>query len=193
MRNDFRFLTKHATLFETGGHIGQIQRFLKESDLFYNLNASQLELVEEVCEECSFQAGDWIVRENSRDNELYLIVQGQVEILMDPELVSPGDGSKHPAKPEVISRLFPGQSFGEMALVDGGVRSASIRADGNTHALRITREKFLRLCTAYPELGYRVMFNLSLDLSQKIRNAGLQIRQALLYGPRISEEKQTQE
>ncbi len=158
--------------------------------MFYNLNASQLELVEDICEDCNFSEGKIIVHENSRDNELYLILNGQVEILMDPELVSPGQG--HPANPEVISRLWPGQSFGEMALVDEGVRSASARAAVDTHALRITREKFLRLCTAYPELGYRVMFNLASDLSQKIRNAGMQIRQALLYGSNAQSGEQVQ-
>jgi CRP/FNR family transcriptional regulator, cyclic AMP receptor protein len=172
--------------------LGKFSAFLKESDLFYNLNASQLELVEEICEECSFYAGDFIVRESSRGNEMYLIVQGQVEILMDPELVSPGETGKPQARPEVISRLYPGQSFGEMALVDEGVRSASIRANVDTHVLRISREKFLRLCTAYPELGYRVMFNLALDLSQKIRNAGLHIRQALLCNAGGRTEKQKQ-
>ncbi len=171
--------------------MGKFSAFLKESDLFYNLNASQLELVEEICEECSFKAGNLIVHENSRDNELYLILQGQVEIMMDPELVSPGPG--HQANPEVISKLWPGQSFGEMALVDEGVRSASVRSAVDTHLLRISREKFLRLCTVYPELGYRVMFNLALDLSHKIRNAGLHIRQALLYGTDENTERQPQE
>ncbi len=168
--------------------MGKFTAFLKESDLFYNLIASQLELVEGICEECSFQAGKMIVHENSRDNELYLILQGQVEVLMDPELVSPGPN--HQASPGVITRLWPGQSFGEMALVDEGVRSASVRAVTDTHLLRITREKFLRLCTVYPELGYRVMFNLASDLSQKIRNAGLQIRQGLLYGQNVPSEGQ---
>ncbi len=170
--------------------MGKFSAFLIESDLFGNLNASQLELVEEICEECSFQAGNIILRENSPGNEMYLILHGEVEILVDPELVSPGHAAGElRAGLEVISRLFPGQTFGEMALVDKGVRSASIRAVSDTHLLRITREKFMRLCAVYPELGYRVMFNLSLDLSQKIRNAGLQIRQSLLYGSSANSEK----
>jgi CRP-like cAMP-binding protein len=47
--------------------------------------------------------------------------------------------------------------------------------------LKITRAKFLELCKSNPELGYLVMYNLSVDLARKIRNADLQIREALLY------------
>lgn len=161
--------------------MGKFAAFLKEADLFYNLTTSQLELIEGVCEECTFQEGDFIVLENSQDNELYLILQGQVEILMDPSLISPAGGAGAP--PKVVTRLWPGQSFGEMALVDKGVRSASARAAANTRLLRISREKFLRLCNVYTDLGYRVMFNLASDLSQKIRNAGFRVRESLFYGP----------
>jgi CRP-like cAMP-binding protein len=78
--------------------------------------------------------------------------------------------------------LRRGQSFGEIALVDEGIRSASaIAQEDNTRLFKITRTKFLELCKSNPELGYLVMYNLSVDLARKIRNADLQIREALLY------------
>lgn len=154
--------------------------FLKETDLFYNLTATQLEMVDGLCEERVFQNSELIFQENSREKELYLILRGSVEISLDPGLVSP---EPHPTSDvEIIATLRRGQSFGEMALVDEGVRSASARAgEDNTHLLRIPRNKFMLLCNMYPELGYRVMLNLAADLSQKIRNADLKIREVLLY------------
>jgi CRP-like cAMP-binding protein len=159
--------------------MGKYIAFLKETDLFYNLTSTQLELVDSLCEERIFQQGEIILREGSRENDLYLVVQGQVEIMVNPTLVS---SQEEPASnPQTISTLWRGQSFGEMALVDEGVRSASARAAvKNTLVLKIQRQKFLLLCNSYPELGYRVMFNLASDLSQKIRNAGLMIRAGLL-------------
>jgi hypothetical protein len=37
------------------------------------------------------------------------------------------------------------------------------------------------LCEAYPQLGYRLMFNLAADLAMKIRNTDFQLREQLLY------------
>lgn len=161
--------------------MGKYSAFLKESDLFYNLTATQLELIDSICEERNYRKGDVIFQENSRESELYLILKGKVDILFDPNLVA--SEQKATSTPQVIATLRQGQSFGEMALIDEGLRSASANAvDKETILLRLPRHKLLLLCNSYPELGYRVMYNLSIDLAHKIRNAGLQIREALLYG-----------
>jgi CRP/FNR family cyclic AMP-dependent transcriptional regulator len=154
--------------------------FLIETDLFYNLNTDQLKLIESLCEELEFKQGDVIFSENTREGELYLVEQGLVEILVNPDLVAPSHRKSN--QPSAIALLRRGQSFGEIALVDEGIRSASaIARDDKTRLLKITRAKFLELCKSNPELGYLVMYNLSVDLARKIRNADLQIREALLY------------
>jgi CRP-like cAMP-binding protein len=85
--------------------------------------------------------------------------------------------------PVTIATLRRGQSFGEVALVDQGLRSATARcAQHNTHLLLIPREKLMTLCDTYPQLGYRLMRNLAADLALKIRNTDLRIREELLYG-----------
>jgi len=160
--------------------------FLKETDLFYNLSATQLEMVDSICEEKQFRDDEIIFSENAHEKELYLIFRGKVDIFINPGLVSRSPATN--ARPEVIAHLLRGQSFGEIALVDEGVRSASAKAASrDTILLKITRERLLNLCNSYPELGYRVMYNLAQDLSQKIRNADLKIREVLLYQPRRSE------
>ncbi len=160
--------------------------FLKDTDLFYNLSATQLEMVESICEEKQFRDGELIFPENSHEKELYLIFRGQVDIFLNPSLVSRNPTAN--ARSEVIAHLLRGQSFGEVALVDEGVRSAGAKAaSSDTFLLQISRERLLYLCNSYPELGYRVMYNLAQDLSQKIRNADLKIREVLLYQPRRSE------
>jgi CRP-like cAMP-binding protein len=160
--------------------MSKYNNFLIETDLFYNLNGSQLKLIESLCEELEFRKGEIIFSENTREGELYLVEQGLVEILVNPDLVAPSH--KKSNKPSPIALLRRGQSFGEIALVDEGIRSASaIAQEDNTRLLRITRTKFLELCKSNPELGYLVMYNLSVDLARKIRNADLQIREALLY------------
>jgi CRP/FNR family transcriptional regulator, cyclic AMP receptor protein len=159
--------------------MNSLVNFLKQSDIFYQLTPTQLELVANLCQEVIYQTGDVIFKENSTSKELYIITQGEIEILINPG--STGSDSM-PGTEMVLAKLRRGQSFGEVALVDEGLRSASARAAQNdTRLLVIAREKLIILCETYPQLGFRLMHNLAADLAMKIRNTDLQIRDQLLY------------
>ena len=158
-----------------------IVNYLKQSDIFFQFTTTQLELAANICQEATFQKNDLVFRENSTSKELYVIAQGEVDIFLNAALVGATDSGN---KNQVIARLRRGQSFGEVALVDEGLRSASACAAQNeTLLLVMPREKLIMLCETYPQLGYRLMYNLSADLAMKIRNADLRIRDQLLYKP----------
>jgi CRP/FNR family transcriptional regulator, cyclic AMP receptor protein len=141
--------------------------FLKQSDIFYQFTPTQLELVANLCKEVSFDEGDIIFRENSSSKELYVIAQGEVDILINSR-------EKDKRGNTVVAKLQRGQSFGEVALVDEGLRSASARSvQKETRLLVIGRDKLVMLCETYPHLGYRLMYNLAADLAMKIRNTDL--------------------
>ncbi len=154
---------------------------LRQADIFYELTSTQLEQVASICEEKYYQTGDVIFEENSRSDELYVIVNGEVEIQVRPGLI----GSRDTGIPQTIATLRRGQSFGEVALVDEGLRSAAARcAQHDTHLVVIPRDKLMLLCDTYPQLGYRLMRNLAADLAMKIRNTDLQVREQLTWGQR---------
>jgi CRP/FNR family cyclic AMP-dependent transcriptional regulator len=153
--------------------------FLKQSDIFYQFTPTQLELVGNLCQEVVYNSGEIIFQENSSSKELYVIVQGEVDITINRRTTGNLD-----LKETVVARLRRGQSFGEVALVDEGLRSASARsAQKDTRLLVIQRDKLIMLCETYPQLGYRLMHNLAADLAMKIRNTDLRIREQLLYKP----------
>jgi CRP-like cAMP-binding protein len=157
---------------------------LKRTDIFYDLTPMHLEMISAICEEKNARAGEVIFPENSPGNELYIIVRGEIEILLDPSLVG-GSAPRKGSGPVTISTLRDGQTFGEVALVDQGLRSATARcATDNGRLVVIQRQKLLTLCETYPELGYRVMRNVAGDLAFKIRNSDLAIREQLLWRPR---------
>jgi len=159
--------------------MNSLVNFLKQSDIFYQLTPTQLELVSNLCQEVTFNAGDIIFQENSSSKELYVIAQGEVDILINR--TANGDLEK---KETAIARLRRGQSFGEVALVDEGLRSATARsAQKDTRLLVVQRDKLIMLCETYPQLGHRLMYNLAADLAMKIRNTDLRIREQLLYRP----------
>ena len=151
---------------------------LKQADIFYELTTTQLELIASICEERHYQTGDVVFAENSAGDELYVIANGEVDIQVDPALIGTGQTSE----PRTIATLRRGQSFGEVALVDEGRRSAAARCNQHdTHLVVIPRDKLMLLCDTYPQLGYRLMRNLAADLAMKIRNTDLQVREQLIW------------
>ncbi len=160
-----------------------LANILKQTDIFFELTPTQLELIASLCQERRCNAGDVIFEENAASDELYMIAQGEMEIQVDPSLV--GESDAKGASLVTIATLRRGQSFGEVALVDQGLRSASARCSANnTLLLIVPRDKLILLCDTYPQLGYRLMRNLAADLALKIRSTDLRIREELLYGQR---------
>jgi CRP/FNR family cyclic AMP-dependent transcriptional regulator len=154
-----------------------IAAILKQVDIFYDFSQSELELIASICTEKEYKQGDTIFEENSTSDELYVIISGEVEIQVSSALIK-GEASSD--KPQTIAVIRRGQSFGEMALLDEGRRSAAARCgEEGGRLLAIPRDKLISLCETYPHLGYKLMYNLAIDLSMKIRNADLQIREQL--------------
>ena len=155
---------------------------LKRTDIFYDLNEDQLKMVAEVCHEVHYHMGEMVFPEQSASDELYVIARGEIEILVDPSII---EAAPVTPRPVTIATLRGGQAFGEIALVDQGLRSAGARsAAENTRLLVIPRAKLLNLCDEHPELGYRVMRNVAAELALKMRGADLTIREQLLWGGR---------
>ncbi len=149
---------------------------LKQVDIFYQLNPTQLELIANLCWEQTCKSGEIIFPEGANSDELYVIVRGEVDIQVNP--TSFGAQTGNILSPLTIAKLRRGQSFGEIALVDQGLRSATARAaENNTTVLVIPRDKLMKLCDAYPQLGYILMRNLAADLAMKIRNTNLRMRE----------------
>lgn len=158
---------------------------LRRTDMFYDLSEPQLEMVAGLCSEVDYRMGQVIFEENSAGDELYVISAGEVEIQLDPGLISlSGDRDE---RPTTIATLRSGQTFGEVTLVDQGLRTASARAASRrTRLLVIPRDRLIGLCDRYPELGYRLMRNIAADLAFKIRGTDLMIREQLLWRPRAT-------
>ena len=151
---------------------------LKQADIFFELTTTQLELIASIAEERNYHTGEVVFKEGAGGDELYVIANGEVNIQIDSGLMSGGPSSGA----YTLATLRRGQSFGEVALVDEGRRSAAaIAAQHDTHLIVIPAEKLMLLCDSYPPLGYRLMRNLAADLAMKIRNTDLQVREKLYW------------
>ena len=156
---------------------------LEEIDIFADLSAEQLQRISGICVERRCDAGHIIFPENTKSDELYVILDGEVEIQVDPKTL--GISAAESRGPTTIATLRRGQSFGEIALVDEGFRSASARcAASGTRLLIIGRSDLIRLCDDDCRMGYILMRNMASDLAFKIRQTDLMVREQVLWAPR---------
>ena len=98
-----------------------------------------------------FGVGDVIFEEGSSGRELFVVLEGRVDI------AKVNDTSK-----TVIVTLGKGEFFGEMAVIDGSSRSATaIAAAPNTRVMRINHARFVYLVSQQPAFALMIMDALS--------------------------------
>jgi CRP-like cAMP-binding protein len=98
-----------------------------------------------------YAAGDVIFEEGSTGRELYVVLDGTVEI-----------AKMNGASKTTIVTLGKGEFFGEMAVIDGSARSATaIAAAASTKVMRINHARFVYLVSQQPAFALMIMDALS--------------------------------
>lgn len=133
--------------------------------MFEGLTEHQLQRLLAISDEEVFDKGAVLFRQGETGDRLYIIVDGQVEVRLR-------------SRPDQAERtqvfLGRGQVVGEMALLDKGPRSATIRCSQDHTVLRsLSHAACSELCNADAAIGYAIMRNLARDLSFKLRHANL--------------------
>ena len=121
-------------------------KLLAKSDLMRHLPAEQIEqILPRICE-LQLKAGDILFRAGDVGDALYIVAHGKVEVLTEP--ATEGKIATGP-----IAVLGEGHAFGEMSLLSGDPRTATIRAAENSDLLRIGKQDFEELIAADDELA----------------------------------------
>jgi CRP/FNR family transcriptional regulator, cyclic AMP receptor protein len=141
------------------------QQVFGGSEIADGLTPEQLVRLAAIGQMRAYDSGELICDEHERSDELYIVGGGAVEVWLDPASI--GDETSAPRK---IASLQAGQTCGELALLDGGVRSARLRAGPHgARTMAFTRDQLLGLCEADTTIGYRLMRNLAGALALRLR------------------------
>ncbi len=124
---------------------------LAKVSIFSFMKRSDLQRIGKLTQYHFFHEGDVIIREGEHDRRLFIIVSGGVEIVKSL-------GSKNESR----TRTFGQHSyFGEMALIDGLVRSASVVAKEDTKILSLDQWSLRQEIEKYPAMAFELLQMLS--------------------------------
>ncbi len=150
-----------------------VREVMESSRLTRGMKEEFVVILTDIAELLRFSKGENVIREDGRDRDLYLLVDGKVSI----NLFVPGTLDRM----ESIVTLRSGQLFGEFALIDAAPRSASVRADTDIAVYKFTAEKLIQACENDYEFGYRLMQNLAAILASRIRDTTLLVRNNIVW------------
>ena len=108
-----------------------------------------------------FDPGDAVVTAGEQDQSLYLVLEGQLEVLVP-------HGRRRSRR---IASVGAGSVIGELSFFDGGARSASVRATTEAVLAELSPAEFDALAAANPVLARRLLFDLGRILAQRLRAA----------------------
>ena len=97
-----------------------------------------------------YQDGEIIIRQGDVGDNMFVIQEGQVEVVVEQD----GQEVRLAVRSE-------GDFFGEMAIFEREVRSATVRALGPVRVLTVDEKNFLRRIHQDPSLAYRMVQNMS--------------------------------
>ncbi len=138
---------------------------LSSSPLFEMLSNQELEYIADLTRPKRYSAGQTIFEEGELGDSLYLIAQGEVEVVRRDAA----------GQPKVIAVLGPNQFFGEMSLIDKEYRSATVRAKTDAELMHLTAENLTAFRKQYRDGFTFVVINIARVISSRLREANTRL------------------
>ena len=137
-------------------HHSQLIEILGKIPLFRGLSVREFKEILHICTRRNFLRGDLIFRAGEESFEIFILLQGVLKVTFE-------DGKE-------LSRIEPIGIVGEMGVLTGEKRSANIVAANHCVLLSIHKMELLKLFRHDSDLGVRILLNVILDLSNKLRH-----------------------
>ena len=118
---------------------------IRSVPLFSDFGDKELQRVAAIAKEVEFPAGKVIAKQGETGVGFHMIVDGEVTVSVE--------GIEH-------AKLGPGSYFGEISLIDGGPRSATVTAATDLKTVSVTSWDFNVLLDQFPELSRQLLIQL---------------------------------
>lgn len=119
---------------------------LADIPFFRGWTGEELAMVDKVADYVSYKPAERLITQGTTGYEFIVILEGEVEVAVDGE---------------VVATLGPGDHVGEMALLSGSPRSASVVAKTDVRALLVGAREFAALVAQSPSLDRKLLISLT--------------------------------
>ena len=142
--------------------------FLLVTPMFEKLEPSEVMEIIDVVSVEQYQSGDVIFNEGDPGDAWYVLYKGAVDVLKQG-----ATGEKK------IAGLGPESCFGEISILDGSPRSATIRAAKDCVVFRVARDEFGRLVEQGHLVAYKLLHEMAILLAKRQRITTLRLSELL--------------
>ena len=153
--------TEWTVLMQAGLVRSDLERPVSELPLMDGLTAAQRAELEATMRRRRFGPGEILFRRGDPGDELYALVRGSVTLVE-------GNGADRAAGRRIIS-FRSGVVFGEVAMLDGGARTATAICDVESVGYTLARSDLERLRQRDPDLASQTLLNISRQISARLR------------------------
>ena len=125
---------------------------------------------------CCFNQNDVVFEDNSTDQDIYVVLEGEVNVVLDPARL----GTIEPASVDLhaIRRIGPAQSFGELAMISGGPRTAGcVAALPKTRLFVLSSDMLANL-----PASNLVLANIARDITNQVRTSNERVISMFVAG-----------
>lgn len=144
---------------------------LQGMPLFAGLSKRELQTIAQITKQRRYDRYQVIIKAGDRGTALFLLTSGVVRVTVGGSL----------GKELILGVLYPQDFFGEMALLDGLPRSATVTTLEESEVLVISQKDFLECIRKVPQVAAKMIVTLSLRLRQTDQKVG---NLAFLKAPR---------
>jgi len=139
---------------------------LADSELLSEFGKDEIATLGPFFQTTEIPAEEYIFRCGDQGEELFVIISGDVEVLLPY--------SKR--RRLRLAKFGPGMTVGEIAFLEPGPRTADARASEDCELAVLKHDALKRLCHQHQELGMRLLLSLGHDLSQDLRRTDAELR-----------------
>jgi CRP-like cAMP-binding protein len=137
----------------------QIHALIPKCALLENFSTAEVRLLAHFMEVYRAEPGTEVTREGDGGDFILMIIEGAVEVRKRDRWNTP----------QMIAMVDAGKTLGEMSMIDGEARFATCVATGPLVAAVLSRESLARIIVEQPMLGAKILMELVLMLSQRLR------------------------
>lgn len=145
----------------------QLTSVASQIELFASLSGDEVRKVLRVCDHIHFDAGERLFEQGDDADALFIISQGELEVI----------GQSPMGEKVVFAILGPGTVVGEMSLIEGGPRSATVEAVSPCEIFRLSRETFDAMRQQDAPAAYKIILSLAATVDQRRRETDARVRQ----------------